>query len=85
MGDAGEDFKVIKERNKERKKANLKRANPNGWNIHTKYHWSRTLNGKRLDYWPSKNKWQYEGWVTSGDVDSFIRKRAGIILRDKGE
>lgn len=36
------------------------------WAKHTEYHWSRTVNGKRLDYWPSRKKWQYEGRVTRG-------------------
>lgn len=34
-----------------------------------------TLNGKRLDYWPSRNKFQYEGKVLCGDVQGFIRNR----------
>jgi len=24
-----------------------------GWTKHTEYHWSRTVGGKRLDYWPT--------------------------------
>lgn len=33
-------------------------------------------NGKRLDYWPSRNKFQYNGKVMTGDVLGFIRKRS---------
>ncbi len=70
-----EDFKFLKQLNKDRKKRNLEGASKEGWNLHTEWHWSRTLNGKRLDYWPSKNKFQYNGKVMCGDVDGFIRKR----------
>jgi hypothetical protein len=75
MGDTGDDFKLLKELNKERKERNLKSARKEGWELHTEYHWSRTLNGKRLDYWPSRNKFQYNGKVMCGDVAGFIRKR----------
>lgn len=44
------------------------------WTIHTEYHWSRTLNGKRLDYWPSRKKFQYEGHVMRGNVQHFMKK-----------
>ncbi len=75
MGDMAEDFKFLKQLNKDRKKRNLESASKEGWNLHTEWHWSRTLNGKRLDYWPSKNKFQYNGKIMCGDVDGFIRKR----------
>jgi len=75
MGDVGEAFRARREYDRERKERNLKAADPTGWNQHTEYHWSRTLNGKRLDYWPSRNKFQYEGRVMTGNVLGFIRKR----------
>jgi hypothetical protein len=77
MGDMAEVFNLMKELNKERKERNLLNANSEGWNKHTEYHWSRTLQGKRLDYWPSRNKFQYEGRVMCGDVLGFIKKREG--------
>lgn len=75
MSDTSDDFAYLKQLNKERRDRNLKNASSEGWNLHTEYHWSRTLNGKRLDYWPSTNKFQYDGRVMTGDVNSFIRKR----------
>lgn len=51
--------------------------NDGGWTVHTDYHWSRTVNGKRLDYWPSRKKWQYEGRVMRGDVYKFIDMHKG--------
>lgn len=75
MGDVGDDFRANREADKERKKRNLESASADGWTQHTMYHWSRTLNGKRLDYWPSRNKFMYDGRVMTGDVVGFIKKR----------
>lgn len=75
MGDMGDDFRALKEYRKKQRKNNLESANSEGWRIHTEYHWSRMLNGKRLDYWPSRNKFQYENKVMCGGVEGFIRKR----------
>lgn len=80
MGDMREVFDAVKEHHKERKARNLKAAlekvySLGGWEIHTEWHWSRSLNGKRLDFWPSRNKFQYEGKVMCGDVVGFIRNR----------
>ena len=49
-------------------------ADDGGWTKHTEHHWSRTVAGQRLDYWPSRKKWQYAGRVERGDVQQFIRK-----------
>ena len=43
------------------------------WVKHTDWHWSRFVAGKRLDYWPSKSKFQYEGRVIQGNVIDFIK------------
>ena len=37
-----------------------------GWTKHTEWHWSRSVNGERLDYWPSRKKFQYRGRVQRG-------------------
>ena len=78
MGDVGETFRALKEADKERKHRNLNAFDPTGWTKHTEYHYSRQLNGKRLDYWPSRNKFMYEGKVMCGDVFGFIRKREEV-------
>lgn len=44
-----------------------------GWLKHTQWHWSRTIKGKRLDYWPSRRKWMYAGKVQRGNVQQFMR------------
>lgn len=42
------------------------------WAKHTQYHWSRYVNGTRVDYWPSKSKYQIEGRIFQGDVYAAI-------------
>ena len=75
MGDMGDDFRALKAMKKEKREKNLANADKTGWTEHTEYHWSRQLNGKRLDYWPSRNKWQYNGSIMTGNVNKFISKR----------
>lgn len=43
------------------------------WIKHTEYHWARIVAGKRLDYWPSRSKFQYDGKVQRGNVMKFIK------------
>ncbi len=43
------------------------------WTKHTEYHWSRTVDGHRLDYWPSRKKYQYKGRIKRGDVMKVIK------------
>ena len=46
-----------------------------GWTKHTEFHWSRMVDGHKLDYWPSRKKFQYRGKVKRGDVYEFIRRK----------
>ena len=46
-----------------------------GWTKHTAYHWSRMLDGDRLDYWPSRKKYQFRGRVQRGDVRKLLKER----------
>ena len=43
------------------------------WTKHTEWHWSQTINGKRIDYWPSRKKFMVDGKVKRGDVTAAIR------------
>lgn len=56
--------------------ANDPANNDGGWIKHTEYHWSRVLAGSRLDYWPSRRKFQWEGKVRRGSVNAFIAKHS---------
>lgn len=74
-------YDAMKEHSKQKFDADrerfMKQANADndgGWSVHTDYHWSRIVAGKRLDYWPSRKKYQYEGRVMRGDVMRFIKK-----------
>lgn len=46
-----------------------------GWEKHTDFHWSRIVAGSKLDYWPSRKKFQYKGKVKRGDVYAFIKSK----------
>ena len=69
------DGEAMQHAKRERGMRNLAAADPTGWTIHTDHHWSRTLAGQRLDYWPSRHKFQYGGRVMTGDVRGFIARR----------
>jgi hypothetical protein len=75
MGDLAEIYREMDKHQRERREARLASADNTGWTVHTTYHWSRDLNGERLDYWPSRSKFQYQGKVLTGEVDKFIAKR----------
>ena len=49
------------------------RDDDGGWTKHTEFHWSRVINGERLDYWPSRKKFQWRGVVRRGDVMKIVR------------
>jgi hypothetical protein len=75
MGDMRDSYLALTQHNKDRKQANLDKACSDGWTVHTPYHWSKDINGKRIDYWPSTNRFQYDNRIMSGGIDGFIRKR----------
>jgi hypothetical protein len=52
-------------------------ADDGGWEKHTEFHWSRVVVDHRLDYWPSRKKFQYRGKVRRGDVIKFIKDQEG--------
>lgn len=42
------------------------------WHKFTKWHWKTEIDGKRLDYWPTKRKWKFKGELHTGDIERFI-------------
>ena len=46
--------------------ADAKSADDGGWTKHTEYHWSRIVDGHRLDYWPSRKKYRFKGKTRRG-------------------
>ena len=81
MTDQDDIWGAIKEHKKEKFDADRARflseakATDDGqWVKHTEHHWSRSLSGERLDYWPSRKKFMYQGRVMRGNVHKFIDK-----------
>ena len=77
-----EIYDILKEHSKEKFDADRARflaeansSDDGGWTKHTEYHWSRMVNGRKIDYWPSRKKFSYRGKVQRGDVYAFIRKQ----------
>ena len=53
-------------------------ADDGGWHKHSAHHWSRMVAGDRLDYWPTRKKYQFRGKVRRGDVYAVIRKHEAV-------
>ena len=74
MSDDDEDiWRALKEHKKAKFDADRKNFltqaiinDDGGWTKHTQWHWSRVVNGERLDYWPSRKKFQWHGQVQRG-------------------
>ena len=73
MGDDDGFWKSLSEHKKEKFDADRKRfleqaiaTDDGNWTKHTQWHWSRIIDGKRLDYWPSRKKFQWQGKVMRG-------------------
>lgn len=72
-----EDYEVFREIEKQRKNRRAKRlANTSdaGWSKHTETHWYRFIDGEKLHYWPSANKWLYKGRYYRGALPKDILK-----------
>lgn len=79
MSDDTKDFyRAIDAMERHRKAKNLENAFDDGnWTKHNDYHWSRILQGKTLQYWPSTNKFQHgHAKVQFGGIEGYIRKRS---------
>lgn len=51
--------------------------NPDNWIVHGPYHWGRWIKctdgvERKLDFWPSKDKWMFGGRVRVGGLDSWL-------------
>jgi hypothetical protein len=55
------------------------------WKVHTEFHWSVWIDGKQLNYWPTKSKWRYKDRTQTGDVEEFIRSIGGYVPALPGE
>lgn len=86
MSEAIEIFRDLKEIGR------LMRANQNldaidlfnndpAWKRHTYWHWSRTVCGHRMDYWPSRGRWIWNGRRGKSTPYAVIE----MILKAEGE
>lgn len=69
---------LLDEEERQRKRRNLKKAEAlldDSWTKHGPHHWSRTLLGNKLQYWPSVRKWYWRKKTYTGDVYEFIKNR----------
>lgn len=67
--------RAMDEQKRARRAKRLSEADPTGWTQPTPHHWSRTLLGDRLDYWPSTTRFMWRGRKMVGDVSGFIRRQ----------
>ncbi len=74
-GWTSEDFREHTDERKQRGIKNLAQANLAGFTRHSELHYSRTLLGDRMDYWPSRNRWRWRRKTMTGNVQQFITKR----------
>ena len=76
MSDIGDMFREMREKTKEHRAKMLDQADTRGWTKHTEYHFSKTFNGERFDWWPSGGKARYMGRMIYGhrNVYSKIKK-----------
>ena len=86
---SSEDFEAIKSYTKDKFDSDRKRflsdailSDDGQWLKHSEFHWSRNINGSRLDYWPSRRKFQFKGKVRRGDVYSLINLENGKMNRE---
>lgn len=73
-----EDYEVFDEIRKERQERRARRlasADDTGWSKHTDTHWYRFVDGEKLHYWPSANKWLYRGKYYRGGLPKAIRDK----------
>ncbi|MGP9819241.1 hypothetical protein ACTZWW_04430 [Salinarimonas sp. NSM] len=86
MGDIAEDWREFREhkrrRNREAGDRNMASADPTGWTQHTEYHWSRTYQGDRLDFWPSTMTFRFRGETHHGNANDFINAARDAGLRE---
>jgi len=73
--DIYEVFDEIKKHRKERRAKRLARTDDFGWSKHTDTHWYRMIDGEKLHYWPSANKWLFRGQYYRGGLPRFLGEK----------
>lgn len=87
MSDIGELFREWKEDKRIYREKRLAQANPDGWTKHTAFHWSRTISGVRVEWWPSGGKAKVGDRMVYGHkkvmaaFDKVFRESAAGVLK----
>jgi hypothetical protein len=79
-----EDYEVfdeIKKQRQERRAKRLANTDAYGWEKHTETHWYRMVDGEKLHWWPSANKWLYRGKYYRGALPKAIIERVDEAKR----
>jgi hypothetical protein len=85
MADMGELYRDWAEHKRRSKAARLEKAEQlEGWTKFTPYHWSTTIHGKQLDWWPTTGRWRYNGRTQAGTQEHLLRFIARRITGKKG-
>lgn len=67
-----EVFDILRKQKQERRNKRLARTDDFGWSKHNSTHWWRMVDGVKLHYWPSANKWLYGGVYYRGALPKHI-------------
>ncbi len=70
-----EIFNDIRREKQERRAKSLAKADDFGWSKHSDTHWYRMIDGEKLHYWPSANKWLYKGCYYRGGLPRELGKK----------
>lgn len=61
-------FDQVRSERAQRRRTRLERTDDFGWSKHQEAHWYRIIDGQKLHYWPSSNKWLYLGKYYRGGL-----------------
>lgn len=68
----------IKEEKRKQKEERLDNFDPKGWVKHNDVHFSKIINGSKLDYWPTTTRYRYKGKAYFGKqkpIQKFIEEQ----------
>lgn len=66
MSEVGEIYRAMREAERAERAARLAATDTTGWTRHSEHHFSRMVRGRRLSWWPSTQKAQYNGKMFYG-------------------
>lgn len=77
----GSKTQRLREKRNKKRVANLEDAvkHAEGWNKYTFFHWYKSINGIKIDWWPSTRKAMFNGVVYRNvmDINELIKHLKG--------